>query len=768
MPLNARRLASPRRMRVWLIAALWLCTAAAGAAGINPQDLLSPDQAFQFSAHPTAADMVRVQWRIADGYYMYRDKIHFKSDNPKVKLADPIFPSPTQVKSDKFFGKEAIYRGSINVDIPVLRKRGSEALNFTLTATSQGCADAGVCFPPHPQQAALRLAAVAPPFATPQNEANKGFFSSLGARLGLTDNKQKFLDPDQAFRYLPSLEGPDRIVARWEIAKGYYLYRKKFSFKLRDAKGITLGEYTLPAGEAKTDETFGHSVVYYNQMEVALPLHVSAGAARTLTLEAHYQGCANAGLCYAPITKTTKLTLAGTPDGSAAVAGGSMPQPFVSEQDRLANSLVSGNRFLTILLFFGAGLLLAFTPCMFPMLPILSSIIVGQGPEVTTRKAFRLSLAYVLAMAITYTFAGVLAGLFGANLQAAFQNPWLIGAFSALFVILALSMFGFYNLQIPSSWQTIISQISNRQKSGSLIGASVMGMLSALIVGPCLAAPLAAALIVIGQSGNAVLGGSALFALSLGMGVPLLAVGTSAGKWLPKASGWMDTVKSIFGVLLLALAIWMLDRIIPPQATLALWGILLVVSANYMGALERLQPESGGWQKLWKGLGLVLLIYGGTLLIGATGGGDNPLQPLRGLTMAANQATATTRSLTFAPVKGVKGLEQALRTASASGKPAMLDFYADWCVSCKEMEHRTFTDPAVHKALQHVVLLQADVTANDADDQALLKRFGIFGPPSIMFFGPNGEERRAFRIVGFLDPQTFAAQVTQALHAQSL
>ncbi|MEJ2653043.1 MAG: thioredoxin family protein, partial [Gammaproteobacteria bacterium] len=240
-------------------------------------------------------------------------------------------------------------------------------------------------------------------------------------------------------------------------------------------------------------------------------------------------------------------------------------------------------------------------------------------------------------------------------------------------------------------------------------------------------------------------------------------------KWLPKASGWMDTVKSVFGVLLLALAIWMLDRIIPPQATLVLWGILLVVSANYMGALERLQPESGGWQQLWKGLGLVLVIYGGTLIIGATGGGDNPLQPLRGLRFAANHATATTTSsLKFTPVKGVKGLETALRTASASGKPVMLDFYADWCVSCKEMEHQTFTDPAVRKALQHVVLLQADVTANDTDDQALLKRFGIFGPPSIMFFGPDGEERRAFRVVGFLDPQTFAAQVTQALPAQSL
>jgi thiol:disulfide interchange protein DsbD len=769
MPLSAYRYAVPRRRGCRLFVLLWLWAATAGAAGIDPQDLLSPDQAFRFSAHAVAADMVRVQWRIADGYYMYRDKIHFKSDNPAVKLADPVFPSPTQIKNDEFFGKEAIYRGSLSVDIPVLRKRGSNALDFNLTATSQGCADAGVCFPPHPQQAALRLAAVAPPFATPQNESGKGFFSSLGSRLGLTDNKQKFLDPDQAFVYQAEAEGPDRLLARWQIAKGYYLYHKKFSFTLRDAKGITLGKYTFPTGVEKTDETFGRSEVYYNQVQVTLPLHVGRDAPRNVTLVAHYQGCADAGLCYAPITKTTGLTLPPGGGASAAAPGPAQPPPFVSEQDRLAQSLVSGNRFLTILLFFGAGLLLAFTPCMFPMLPILSSIIVGQGPEVTTRKAFRLSLAYVLAMAITYTFAGVLAGLFGANLQIAFQNPWIIGGFSALFVALALSMFGFYNLQLPNSWQTRISQLSNKQKSGSLIGASIMGMLSALIVGPCLAAPLAAALIVIGQSGNAVLGGSALFALSLGMGVPLLAVGTSAGKWLPRASGWMNTVKSIFGVLLLALAIWMLDRIIPPQVTLALWGILLVVSAIYMGALERVLPDGGGWQRLWKGVGLVLLIYGGTLIVGATGGGSNPLQPLRGLSLAGNHAAvAASDSLKFVPVKGIAGLNQALQTAGHDGKAVMLDFYADWCVSCKEMEHETFSDPVVHKALKHVVLLQADVTANDADDQALLKHFGIFGPPSIMFFGPDGEELRAFRIIGYLSPQEFTAHVTQALNSRSL
>ena len=754
---------------------LWLSAAiTSSAAGIRPEDLLPPDQAFQFSAREMGADMVRVEWHIADGYYLYRDRIHFQSDNPALRLADPIFPKPSQVKTDEFFGKMAVYRGTVTIDIPVIRDRSSTPEDFTLKASSQGCADAGVCFPPQTQTAALSLAAVAAPFETPQNSSGiKGFFTSLGDRLGLRGNKQEFLDPDQAFMYLADAEGPDRIVAHWEIANGYFLYRKKFTFSLRDAKGVTLGEASFPSGVAKTDDSLGHREVhevYYNQVDINLPLQRSADASRTLTLETRYQGCADAGLCYPPITKTTTLTL---PEGTASptsTAGTSLaatttPRPFVSEQDRLAQSLLSGNRVVTLLLFFGAGLLLAFTPCMFPMIPILSSLIVGQGPEVTTRRAFNLSLAYVLAMAITYTAAGVLAGLFGANLQVIFQNPWIISGFSVLFVALALSMFGFYNLQLPASWQTKLSEISNRQKSGSWLGASVMGVLSALIVGPCLAAPLAAALVVIGQSGNAVLGGTALFAMSLGMGVPLLAVGTSAGKWLPRAAGWMNTVKAVFGVLLLALAVWMLDRIVPPQVTMALWGVLLVVSAIYMGAFDRMESDSGGWSRLWKGVGLVVLLYGGVLIVSAAGGGANPLQPLRGLSLAGGPAGNNVRTLQFIPVKGTDGLEQALQKTRAGGKTAMLDFYADWCVSCKEMEHQTFSDPAVQKRLQKTVLLRADVTANDEQDQALLKRFGIFGPPSIMFFGPDGEERRPYRLVGFLGPEEFVDHANRALGA---
>lgn len=404
------------------------------------------------------------------------------------------------------------------------------------------------------------------------------------------------------------------------------------------------------------------------------------------------------------------------------------------------------------------------------MIPILSSIIVGQGEEITTRRAFTMSLVYVLAMALTYTVAGVVAGLFGENLQAAFQNPWILGTFSVVFVLLALSMFGFYDLQMPAALQSRLSEISNKQKGGTLIGVGVMGFLSALIVGPCVAAPLAGALIYIGQTGDAVLGGMALFALSLGMGAPLLAIGTSAGKILPRAGDWMNTIKAVFGVMLLAVAIWMLERILPVAIVMGLWAALVIVSGIYMGAIEPLGKDANGWQKLWKGVGLILLVYGILMLVGVAAGGRDTLQPLHGVmggiggssAMTANQA-ASNHELAFKQIKGLTGLEREIANASASGKPIMLDFYADWCVSCKEMEKFTFSDAGVQGALQNAVLLQADVTANDAQDKALLKRFGIFGPPSIMFFGPDGQERRPYRVVGFMNASDFRAHAQQAL-----
>jgi thiol:disulfide interchange protein DsbD len=395
------------------------------------------------------------------------------------------------------------------------------------------------------------------------------------------------------------------------------------------------------------------------------------------------------------------------------------------------------------------------------MIPILSGIIAGQGPDITTRKAFVLSLVYVLAMALTYTVVGVLAGLFGANLQAAFQNPWVLTSFALIFVLLALSMFGFYELQLPSSFQSKLAEMSNKQEGGTLIGVAIMGLLSALIVGPCVAPPLFGALIYISQTGDAVLGGVALFALSMGMGAPLIAIGTSAGKLLPRAGAWMDAVKAVFGVALLGVAIFMLERILPPAVAMLLWGLLLICSAVYMGALTQLPAGSSGWSKLWKGLGVFLLIYGALMLLGAAAGGKDTVQPLRGLAVGGGGGAAAEAS--FTRVKTVEDLDREIAKAGALGKPVMLDFYADWCVTCKELERYTFSDPAVIEEMNRFVLLKADVTANDDEDQALMQgRFGIPGPPAILFFDTSGNELKGYRMVGFKPADAFVEHLRRA------
>jgi len=626
--------------------------------------------------------------------------------------------------------------------------------------------------------------AVMPLTASATDAPGNGILGTLAQRFGLSSAppSTEFLDPEQAFVLTVDAVNASTVRARWDIAPGYYLYRNKFGITAAaatggvavTAPGIVVGEFTAPRGEVKADPNFGNVEVYHQPVTLHVPVtRATATAAEEITLEVRYQGCADAGFCYPPIAKQVTLTLpagnatfAATPltgETGAEAAAGIATDAELPEQDRYARSLASGNTALTLLTFFGLGVLLAFTPCMFPMIPILSSIIVGQGAGLSTRRAFSLSFMYVLAMALAYTVAGVLAGLFGNNLQAVFQNPWILGSFVAVFVLLALSMFGFYELQLPSRWQSKLADMSNKQRGGSHAGVAVMGLFSALIVGPCLAAPLAGALIYIGQSGDAVLGGAALFALSMGMGLPLLAIGTSAGKLLPRAGGWMNAVKAVFGVLLLAVGVWMLERIVPPQIIMVLWAVLLIISAVYMGALEKLAPEANGWRKLWKGAGVVLLIYGGLVLLGAASGGKDVLRPLHGSSFMGGASALAEQHLPFKTIKSVADLNRELDAAQAQGKPVMLDFYADWCVSCKEMEKLTFADPGVRQALAGMILLQADVTVNDAQDQALLKHFGIFGPPSIMFFGVDGTERRTRRLVGFVGPAAFKAHVMGVL-----
>ena len=474
--------------------------------------------------------------------------------------------------------------------------------------------------------------------------------AALDEDLGL-DQEDDILTPEQAFQFFAEAENGQQLKLSWNIADGTYLYHDKVSIELA-ADGVSLGEYKLPEPKIKHDSikpdgTIGDVAVYLHELDLSIPLLRTNIDATEISVSSKYQGCAEIGICYPPANKTVKLQLPAIDAASMATAAPAAAkasktvQPDTqttavkatesSEQDQITDLLKGSSSWLVVASFFGIGLLLAFTPCVFPMIPILSGIIAGQGKQITTRKAFTLSLVYVLAMAVTYTIAGVMAGLFGSNIQAAFQNPWILSAFAAVFVLLAFSMFGFFELQLPSSWQSKLSEMSNRQQGGNLAGVAVMGLLSALIVGPCVAPPLAGALIFIGQTGDWLLGGLALFAMSMGMGAPLIAIGTSAGNILPRAGAWMDTVKAVFGVVMLGLAISMLERFIPAYATMLLWGTLLIVSAIYMGAARQLPVEASGWSKLWKGLGVVLLIYGVLFLVGVAAGGKDAMQPLRGI-----------------------------------------------------------------------------------------------------------------------------------------
>ncbi len=770
-------------------------------------ELLPPEQAYRLEVEVRDPETLVATWKIADGYYMYRHAFEFRIDEPGIRLGTLQIPKG-KVKHDEFFGDVEIYRNAVSVVLPLIRDPRSPG-EITLHTRAQGCADIGVCYPPMEQAVKLTLPPLpqARPNPTPAAEGTDPLarLKALAAPQGGDD--EAFLPPDQAFRFVASMKDADTALLEWDVAEGYYLYRDKFRFKAEPAEAVALGEPKLPEGETKHDEFFGEVTIVKHLVRAEIPVRRLDPTLERFTLVAEYQGCAESGICYPPITKSVSLdfppaatattaapgaapraeaearrgpapsataTVEGTPRPAGTPPAEPMSQPYQSEQDRLASMLATENAFWVLLAFFGFGLLLTFTPCVFPMIPILSGIIIGQGKDLGTSRAFLLSLVYVLAMALTYTVAGVIVGLSGENIQAWFQNPWVLSLFAGVFVLLALSMFGFYELQMPAAIQTRLSQIANSQQGGTLTGVAIMGFLSALIVGPCVTAPLIGALIYIAQTGDAVLGGAALFSLSLGMGVPLIIVGTSAGKLLPKAGPWMDAIKAFFGVLLLGLAVWMLERILPAQITLVLAAMLFIVPAVYLRVLDPLGERATGWAKFWKGIGFVLLLYGVALLAGALGGGHSFLQPLKvftasgpvaggGLSQSAAAAPAETEPLHFERIKTQGDLERVLQRARAEKRPVMLDFYADWCISCKEMEAFTFSDPRVRTALGNAILIQADVTKNDDDDKALLKHFGLFGPPAILFFGPDGQERRAFRVMGYLSAEAFAPHVRKAL-----
>jgi len=618
-------------------------------------DFLPPEQAFKFSARMVDPHTAEVSYAIVDGYYMYRERFKFTAAG--ARLGEPQVP-PGKVKFDETFNKDVeTYHHSVAIRIPV---QGDGP--FTLTATGQGCADKGLCYPP--QDASIRLVAAGGGAGQAQPQMSLPAGRQAAAPLGSA----------------PAAEG---------------------------ATGFTLPGQSAPPAASQP---------------------AAAGVSATEPAPA-----SNAAPAAAPTTATAAPGASTAPSELSGIA-----------------ALLQGGRLLAIIpAFILLGLGLAFTPCVLPMVPILSSIIVGEGQKTGRGRGFVLSLSYSLGMAIVYTLLGVAAGLLGEGLAAALQNPWVLGAFALLIAAMSLSMFGVFQLQVPAALQTRLADASGRQASGKLAGVFVMGAISALIVGPCVAAPLAGALVYISQTRDVLIGGAALFAMAIGMSVPLLLVGVSAGSLLPRAGLWMESVKRFFGVLMLAMALWMVAPVLPGLAQMLLWAALLLGYGFYL-------LRATGKPRHWAGMafGAALAVLGATQLVGLASGARDPLAPLSRFT-----GGAPAEGLAFTRIKTVEQLDAAL--AATNGKTAMLDFYADWCVSCKEMEKLTFIDPKVKARLANTVLLQVDVTANDAADRAMLKRFGLFGPPGIILFDRAGKEIPDGRVIGYQDSQKFLASLAR-------
>jgi thiol:disulfide interchange protein DsbD len=742
--------------RLWGVGAVLLAQLLVIPPASAKDEFLPPERAYRYTTR-VEGDRIIVAWTVEPGYYLYKKKMGVVSAASTAQLGEPLLPKGED-HTDEFFGTQEIYRGKIEVPVPFTIP-GVRPEKLALELRLQGCADAGLCYPPQKWKTEVALPAAG-------KSAGGGLSALLGKKSG-AGNTGDFLPPDAAFRFGAGLPQPDSIPLTWVIADGYYLYKDKISVET-STPNVQIGKPVLPQGKPKHDEYFGDTEVYYEVLEATLPIaRAASNEALSVQLKVTYQGCAEDGLCYNPITREAVVELPPTnvstslPVDARPAAASSGAAPMVAEQDKLAAALQGDNLLYALLTFFVAGLILSLTPCVLPMIPILTGIIVGQGENVTRTRSFSLAFTYVQGMALTYAAAGAIFVIaFKQAPQAFFQQPWIVTLMVLLFVALAFAMFGAYNLQLPSALQTRLTDASNRQKSGTYVGTFVMGALSALVVTACVAPAIIAALSVISQSRQVLRGAAALYATGLGMGVPLLIVGASAGDLLPKAGAWMDTVKQLFGVMFLGVAIYLAAPLLPAALTMLSWAGLAILSGFWIFSLKA--RDGGPAPAPLRGVGLIAVVYGVLLLIGTASGSRDPLQPLDRLSAGTGGAAAEEHALAFQRIKTVDDLERAVAGATAAGKPVMLDFYADWCVSCKEMDRFTFTDAAVQAALAGAVLLQADVTANDDADKALLARFEIFGPPTIAFFGADGVERKNFRLVGFAPAPRFAEHVKAA------
>lgn len=757
----------------WLVApvmalvmtCLMASMATTALAQISADDLLPVEEAFAVEVE-RVDDAVALHWTIAEGYYLYRHAFEVSAD--PVSLGTAQLPQG-EITTDEFFGETETYRGQITMVIPI---ENASAQAFDLNLVSQGCADLGVCYPPHRQ--VLSVPAPAPSAAGEANgqARDQALLTDQQAVLGSSQASglqglvgASALPAEQAFQIDALAMGPDQVLVRLRAQAGYYIYQSSLGFA-SPSPNVAVDGFQAPQGEPIEDEYFGRTEVYFGEVEVPVDLTRSEQTASVIDFEVAFQGCLTDGICYPPMSRMFSLdlpelsdvaaaseqTAAPTSEATAATEAGARPAPTLAEQDRLARALTE-TPLLALALFLVAGVLLAFTPCVFPMVPILSGLIAGQSDEINTARAFRLSMVYVLSMALVYTAFGVVAGMFGQNLQAVFQHPAVLISFAVLFVLLSLAMFGFYELQLPARLQTKLNELSNRAEGGTLMGAAIMGALSALVVGPCVAPALMGALIYIGQTGDAVLGGGALFAMALGMGIPLVIWGTSAGRWLPKAGVWMNAVKAVFGVGLLALAIWMLERVIPAPAIMALWGSLAIACGVYLGALTRLDPEASGWHKLWQALGVIVLLIGIVQWLGALSGGRDWTRPL-----GHWQGASTTQAAPSVEFMSVDTLPQLEAAVAAADGPVFLDFYADWCVDCVRMERRTFVDSQVANQMAALTLIKVDVTDYTQAHQQILSHFDLIGPPAMLFFS-EGQELANLRRFGFMAPDAFLSHL---------
>ncbi len=763
--------------------------------GSSDDELLRAEEAFIIEKPVIENGEIKASWKIADGYYLYGHAFKFSTETPGVVLGEQT-KRAGKIKTDQFFGDVEVYRDRITVSIPV--EKTTDLEEFTLLTEFQGCADIGVCYPPTKKPFTLALSEVV---ATQQiapaglaltnkveasqssSSSSAEVLSSFRSSLGL--DEPELLLADDAFAFVPGINEKE-IVATWRIANKYYLYRDKIKLEFRNTSA-TLETPELPPGVVEIDPILGEHESYRGEVTISFPIKNGGNFPTNAVLYAEYQGCADVGVCYPPIKKTFKLselaTVAPTKTTptaikptapSTAVATTSTTNAAVTQnnntglpQSSFSKTISEGSLLKITLAALGFGLLLAFTACMYPMIPILSSIIIGQGEKMSMAKGFSLSLVYVLSLAVTFGIIGALTALFfqGIGLQAYFQSPWVLIPFILLFIALSLSMFGFFDIQLPASLQSKISTFSHKHKGGEFLGVAIMGSLSALIIGPCGGPILLAALGYAASTGSFVNGFIAMFALGLGMGLPLLLVGIGGGSILPKAGNWMHAVKAIGGVILLAIALIFLERmpgLFPTPLVMLLWAALFIVSGVFIGAFDAIQKNRSGWYRLWKGLGLFMVFYGILVMAGGMTGGSRATDPLHGSRLFSS-STAAVPLHEFVKVKSIDDVKREIRKANAQGKTVMLDFYADWCVYCKYLDQYVFPDPRVQASLNNTVLLKADVTKVDELDNALMEYMGVALPPAVLFYDKNGDEIKRLRVIGEMNADEFAAHIANQL-----